>query len=71
MKKLKDKREELDSLIRAVGSNGGQIGCCVNIQRTLDGRLQGMVIEKTFDVFFVFTKALYACFHQLYFGLGP
>ncbi|XP_068425382.1 mothers against decapentaplegic homolog 4-like isoform X2 [Clinocottus analis] len=40
VKKLKEKREELDALITAVTSAGRQPGRCVTIQRTLDGRLQ-------------------------------
>ena len=40
VKKLKDRREELDALITAVSSNGAQSSRCITIQRTLDGRLQ-------------------------------
>lgn len=40
VKKLKEKREELDSLITAITTNGAHQSRCVTIQRTLDGRLQ-------------------------------
>jgi len=40
VKKLKEKREELDSLITAVTTNGSHQTKCVTIPRTLDGRLQ-------------------------------
>ena len=40
MKKLKEKRDELDALITAVTTNGTHPTKCVTIQRTLDGRLQ-------------------------------
>ncbi|XP_071583312.1 mothers against decapentaplegic homolog 4-like isoform X2 [Heliangelus exortis] len=40
LKKLKEKKDELDSLIAAVTTNGAHPSKCVTIQRTLDGRLQ-------------------------------
>ena len=40
VKKLKEKRDELDALITAVTTNGTHPTKCVTIQRTLDGRLQ-------------------------------
>lgn len=40
VKKLKEKRDELDSLITAITTNGAHMSKCVTIQRTLDGRLQ-------------------------------
>jgi len=40
VKKLKEKRDELDALITAITTNGAHQSKCVTIPRTLDGRLQ-------------------------------
>lgn len=40
VKKMKEKRDELDALITAITTSGAVTTQCVTIQRTLDGRLQ-------------------------------
>lgn len=40
VKKMKEKREELDALITSIKTSGAVVTQCVTIQRTLDGRLQ-------------------------------
>ena len=46
VKKLKDKRDELDSLVNAITTSGARPSKCVTIQRTLDGRLQVGVVGR-------------------------
>ena len=45
VKKLKDKKDELDALVVSVTSNGQIPTKCVTIQRTLDGRLQVSILS--------------------------
>ena len=45
VKKLKEKREELDALITAITTNGAHPTKCVTIQRTLDGRFTGKISQ--------------------------
>jgi len=40
VKKLKDKRDELESLATAITTGGTHPSKCVTVQRTLDGRFQ-------------------------------
>ncbi|XP_063213140.1 mothers against decapentaplegic homolog 4-like isoform X2 [Chroicocephalus ridibundus] len=40
LRKLKEKKDELDALVAAVTTNGAHPSKCVTIPRTLDGRLQ-------------------------------
>ncbi|RZF32556.1 hypothetical protein LSTR_LSTR006551 [Laodelphax striatellus] len=56
VKKLKEKRDELDSLITAITTNGSHHSKCVTIQRTLDGRLQ--VFGAEFQEVFVLKKGV-------------
>lgn len=64
VKKLKEKRDELDSLITAITTNGAHPSKCVTIQRTLDGRLQVSVndsvnVDVSFSFSFSFSNASY------------
>lgn len=40
VKKLKERQEDLESLVTAITTSGSQPSKCVTIQRTLDGRMQ-------------------------------
>lgn len=51
VKKLKEKKDELDSLITAITTNGAHPSKCVTIQRTLDGRLQVSLVPEFFYIF--------------------
>lgn len=62
VKKLKEKRDELDSLITAITTNGAHPSKCVTIQRTLDGRLQVSIQE---IVNIILTTSLYMRVYQV------
>jgi len=51
VKKLKEKRDELDSLITAITTSGAHPSKCVTIQRTLDGRLQVLTMSSSYTFF--------------------
>lgn len=57
VKKLKEKKDELDSLITAVTTNGVQPSKCVTIQRTLDGRLQVRVQVRSCEFLFTHMRS--------------
>lgn len=50
MRKLKEKRDELDALIVSVTTHGEQVTKCVTIPRTLDGRLQVLYVSATLNL---------------------
>lgn len=56
VKKLKEKRDELDSLITAITTSGAHPSKCVTIQRTLDGRLQVLQFKQQYHQGFLFTR---------------
>jgi len=59
---FQEKRDELDSLITAITTNGAHPSKCVTIQRTLDGRLQVYF----FPLFLLRFKLM-----ELYFSRSP
>lgn len=59
VKKLKEKRDELDSLITAITTNGVHPSKCVTIQRTLDGRLQVREHQLTSSFFITYWSHLW------------
>lgn len=72
VKKLKEKRDELDSLITAITTNGAHPSKCVTIQRTLDGRLQVIIVYQLYLIsfrcymIFLFSRILYHRFFLYY-----
>ena len=53
---VQEKRDELDSLITAITTNGAHPSKCVTIPRTLDGRLQ---VHTTHTICTGFSQLLY------------
>lgn len=66
VKKLKEKRDELDSLITAITTNGAHPSKCVTIQRTLDGRLQVLILPPSFKTLRVRVLGSNACPYLLH-----